>query len=108
MQALEIISRYEQISAASAEMVVLAQESRWEDLVNLEVARRVLIQVVTAEPAVRFDDAALQARKETLIRGILVADEQVKTLTAAWMLEIQGILTSVQAERKLAIAYETG
>lgn len=107
MQAAEIISRYEQILAASAEMLVLARDSRWDDLVNLEIARRELIQIVTAERTTRFDDVALQGRKETLIRGILAADEEVKTLTAAWMSEMQGILSSVQAERKLTRAYET-
>lgn len=108
MQAAEVINRYEHILAASGEMVVAAEENRWEDLVNLEIARRELIVVVTAESATPFSDAALQARKESLIRGILAADERVKSLSAAWMAEMQGILTSVQAERKLARAYETG
>ena len=108
MQAAEIISRYERILVVSAEMVVSAQESRWEDLLSLEIARRELIQTATAEPASRLDDVAFQARKETLIRAILAADEQVKSLTLAWMSEMRGILTSVQAERKLAVAYETG
>jgi len=108
MQVTEIITRYEQILAASAEMVLSAQESRWDDLINLEIDRRELIEVVTAEAPTRFDDVALQARKETLIRSILAADEQVNALTAAWMSEMQVILTSVHAERKLARAYETG
>lgn len=108
MHATEIISRYERILVVSAEMVVSAQESRWEDLLSLEIARRELIEVVTAEAPTRFDDAALQARKESLIHGILAADEHVKSMTSTWMSEMQGILTSVQAERKLAVAYETG
>ncbi|OFZ71014.1 MAG: hypothetical protein A2Z01_00455 [Betaproteobacteria bacterium RBG_16_58_11] len=107
MQAADVIHRYEFILAASGEMVMAAQENRWEDLINLEIARRERILEVTAEPVSPFADAALQARKESLIRGILAADERVKALTAAWMSEMQGILTSVQAERKLARAYET-
>ncbi|MDP1681679.1 MAG: flagellar protein FliT [Burkholderiales bacterium] len=108
MQVAEVISRYEHILAASGEMALAAEENRWEDLINLEIARRDLINDVTAESATPFADAALQARKETLIRAILAADEQVKSLTATWMAEMEGILTSVQAERKLARAYETG
>ncbi len=108
MQAAEVISRYEHILAASGEMTLAAEENRWEDLINLEIVRRDLIVEVTAEPATPFADAALQARKETLIRGILAADERVKSLTVTWMAEMEGILTSVQAERKLARAYETG
>lgn len=108
MQAADVIHRYEFILAASGEMVAAAQENRWEDLINLEITRRERILEVTAEPAAPFADAALQARKESLIRGILAADERVKALTAAWMSEMQGILTSVQAERKLARAYESG
>lgn len=108
MQATEVINRYEHILAASGEMVVAAEENRWEDLVNLEIARRALIVEVTAEPAAPYADAALQARKDSLIRGILAADERVKALTTTWMSEIEGILTSVQAERKLAKVYNTG
>ena len=108
MQAAEVISRYEHILAASGEMTLAAEENRWEELINLEIVRRDLIVEVTAEPATPFADAALRARKETLIRGILAADERVKSLTVTWMAEMEGILTSVQAERKLARAYETG
>ena len=107
MQAPEVIQRYEHILAASGKMVQAAEENRWEDLVNLEIARRELILKVTAEPAAPLADAALQTRKESLIRGIMAADERVKTLTKTWMTEIEGILTSLQAERKLARAYET-
>lgn len=108
MQAAEVILRYEHILSASKEMVAAAVENRWDDLINLEISRRVLIVEVTAEPATPLSDAVLQTRKETLIRAILAADERVKALTAAWMQEMEGILTSVQAERKLAKAYETG
>lgn len=107
MQAREVIQRYEHILAASSEMVLAAEENRWEDLINLEITRRDLILQVTAEPNTPYDDGVLQARKESLIRGVLAADERVKALTASWMAEMEGILTSVQAERKLARAYET-
>lgn len=108
MQAQEIIQRYEAILTASGEMVTAAKENRWDDLIDMEIARRAQIIEVTAEPATPFTDQALQARKETLIRGILEADAQVKALTEAWMAEMSGILNSVQAERKLARAYQSG
>jgi len=108
MQAPEVIQRYEHILAASGEMVVAATENRWDDLINLEIARRSHILEVTAESAAPFVNAAQQAHKERLIRNILEADAQVKALTEAWMAEMSVILTSVQAERKLARAYQTG
>lgn len=108
MQAGEVIQRYERILAASGEMVVAAEESRWEDLLTLESARRNLVAEVVAEPATRFANAALQARHDSLIREILAADVRVKNLTSAWMAEIGCILTSMHAERKLARAYNTG
>ena len=108
MLAQEIIRRYEAILTESGEMVAAAQENRWEDLIELEITRRAHILAVTAESATPFADAAMQANKERLIRAILDADAQVKSLTSAWMSEISGILTSVQAERKLARAYQTG
>ncbi len=106
--AKDIIQRYESIVAASAEMVNAALENRWDDLIELEITRRNQILEVTAESAAPFADAAQQAHKERLIRSILEADAQVKALTEAWMAEMSGILTSVQAERKLARAYQTG
>lgn len=107
MQAAEVIQRYAHILAASGEMVTAAKEGRWDDLVEMEIARRELIVQVTAEPATLYADAAVQARKESLIRSIMAADQQVKALTTAWMAEIQCMLGSMQAERKLARAYNT-
>lgn len=106
MQAPDVIQRYERILAASGEMVLAAEENRWEDLIEMEVARRELILEVTEKSAAPLADEVLQVRKETLIRGILAADERVKTLTSSWMKEMEGVLSSVQAERKLARAYE--
>lgn len=108
MQAAAVVQHYEHILAASAEMVVAATENRWEDLIVLEISRRDLLAEVMAESAAPFTDEALLTRKESSIRGILAADERVKALTAVWMTEMEGILSSVQAERKLARAYETG
>ncbi len=107
MQAADVIIAYERILAASGEMVKAAEESRWDELVEIEIARRKLILAVTAEPAAPLSDPTLQARMERLIRSVLAADQQVKTLTMAWMSEIQGMLGSMQAERKLAKAYNT-
>lgn len=107
MQATDTIQRYERILATSSQMVLAAEESRWDELIDMEIARRELILEATSLSTAPLADEKLQLHKETLIRGILAADERVKALTATWMKEMEGILSSVQAERKLARAYES-
>ena len=106
MQGYDIIQRLEGILAESQTMLAAATEGRWDDLIELEVARRASVLEIAATQAA-IPDAALQERKKNLVRDILAADAQTKTLTEAWMSEIQSVLTSVQAERKLIRAYES-
>ena len=107
MPEADLISRLERILFESQAMLAAASDGRWDDLIEQEAARRDSIVEATHTLA-PLSDQGLIERKQALIRQILVADEQIKTLTQAWMGELQGVLTSVQAERKLARAYETG
>ena len=106
MRVLDIIPRLERALAESQVMLVAAQDGCWDDLIELEIARRDLIAEASRVETTVLDDA-LVARKKDLIRDILAADAQIKALTQAWMGELQSVLTSVQVERKLIRAYES-
>ena len=106
MRMLDIIPRLERALAESQAMLAAAQDGRWDDLIEMETARRNLIAEASGVEVTVLDDA-LVARKKDLIRDILAADAQIKALTQAWMGELQDVLTSVQVERKLIRAYES-
>jgi flagellar protein FliT len=106
MQALDIIPRLERALAESLAMLTAAQDGRWDDLLEMETARRNwVVEASRGEASVGSD--VLVPRKKELIRDILAADAQIRVLTQAWMGELQSVLTSVQVERKLIRAYES-
>jgi len=107
MRMLDIIPRLERALTESQAMLAAAQEGRWDDLIEMETARRDLIAAASRVEATVLPENALVARKKELIRDILAADAQIKALTQAWMGELQSVLTSVQVERKLIRAYES-
>jgi flagellar protein FliT len=104
MNSGDVLAHYQRILHASEQMLAAATESRWDDLVALETARRSLVdQMAVAPPRL---GAASNEQKKAIIERILQIDEQVRALTQTWMSELQGILTSVQAQRKLNKVYE--
>lgn len=106
MRVFGSILHLEHALAKSQVMLAAAQEGCWDDLVELETARRGLLTEASQVAAAVLDDTQI-ARKQGLIRDILAADAQIKALTQAWMNELQSVLTSVQVERKLIRAYES-
>lgn len=107
MEAAEVVDGYGRILAASERMLAAAERSQWDALVDLELARRELIATVTAEPGAHLSDMQ-RAKKREFITRTLEIDGRVRALTQSWMAELQVILTSVQAQRKLSRAYEAG
>ena len=107
MEAADVIQSYGRILASSEQMLAAAEQSHWDELVELELGRRQLIAEVTAEPGPVLGEA-LRAQKQDLITRTLAMDERVRALTQSWMAELQVILTSVQAQRKLNKVYDAG
>lgn len=105
LEAADIIERYGRILASSEQMLAAAEQSHWDELVALETARRELLAAVTAEPTPSLNESQ-RAQKRELIMRTLNTDERVRALTQPWMDELQVILTSVQAQRKLNKAYD--
>ncbi len=104
MDARDMLNHLECILAESQAMLAAATQGQWDELAELEARQRVLINAL-GQAQIVFSDDALKERKEILMQQIGAAHEQIKTLTQSWMSEIQGVLTSVRAERKLLKAY---
>jgi hypothetical protein len=50
----------------------------------------------------------LAAEKDALIQAVLEADREITALTRAWMDEMNEVLASVHAQRRLERAYHGG
>jgi flagellar protein FliT len=105
MDAAEALSRYREIRKTTQRMLEAARAGEWDRLVELEAARRDLIGAVTAE-SVSF--GPLAAEKDALIQAVLEADREITALTRAWMDEMNEVLASVHAQRRLERAYHGG
>jgi len=90
------------------EMLNSAREGDWDALLEFELKRNALLEDRMAKGEILTDgDAAEEKQMAALIRDILEADAEIKTLTRAWMGELQDILGSIGTEKKLNKAYET-
>lgn len=104
MDARDLLNHLERILAESQAMLAAATQGQWDELAELEARQRILINALD-QAYIAFSDDAFKERKQILIQQIGAAHEQIKILTQSWMGEIQGVLTSVRAERKLLKAY---
>ena len=91
----------------SRQMLEAAANSRWDDLSELEKKRAALLAGIEPGAVAGLSDAGLRQRLTVVIQKILESDSQIKTLTEAWMTELNGILHSLGAEKKLQQAYDT-
>lgn len=105
MDAAEMLAAYRQIREITAQMLAAAQAGDWEALVNLEIGRKAWVERVSASSV---SPGALAAEKDACIRFVLETDQQIMTLTRAWMGEMEEMLAAVRAQRKLERAYHGG
>ena len=106
MDQAAIVSTYSAAWALTQRMLEAARAEQWDALLELEQGRDVLLAQVMQAQAPAPSDPKQAAETAVLIRNILAADQQIQGLTRAWMEEISGVLSSVQAEKKLLKAYD--
>ena len=101
----QIISRYEEICALSAQMVAAARASDWEQLVLLEHSVAALRDSLMPED----DNSALseleRESKARMIQRIIEDDAEVRRHTEPWMDNLRHLLGSVAKKKQLARAY---
>lgn len=106
MEPAQLLALYARAWAITQVMLEAARGEDWDTLVTVSYTRDPLFVALMQAPPVTTENLSFAAETATLIRNILAADQQIQSLSRAWMDEISGVLTSVQVERKLLKVYE--
>jgi flagellar protein FliT len=107
LQEPAILAAYDAALVLSRRMLEAATSGMWDDLIELEKKRVALFVEIESGAIADLSDSGIQKRLAATIQQILESDRQTKVLTEAWMDEVNGILHSLGAERKLQQAYDT-
>lgn len=100
------LAAYESILALARQMLEAARCGDWDSLVELEKNRGKFVEDLMALETESVWGQKEQTQKRELIQDILAVDEESNALAESRMDELQGMLGSVAAERKLLKAYE--
>lgn len=101
----EALWYYESIAAASARMLVAAQASDWDALVEHESACARLVDALRASGAGEHLGGDAQKRKAAIIRRVLADDAEIRRLTQPWLERLEELLRASATERRLGDAY---
>jgi len=108
MNADQVISNYQSLSALTEQMRTAAVNGDWDKLILLE--KQCTKHVETMKPVdreVALDEAARQV-KVRLIKKILKDDAEIRSRTEGWMVQLQRIMGSNRQEQRLHQAYSAG
>lgn len=101
----QLVQKYEQLAALSAQMHETARQAQWEQLVSLEQTRGDVLALIKLLDVEATLDAASRQQKIELILKIQADDAETRKLAQAWMGELQSIMNSVHLEQRLKEAY---
>ena len=100
-----ILQHYEEMAVLSGEMLEVARQGRWNELVELDLKRASVLSGLRAEVANDAIPDAIAARVSALIQAMLAADAETSALATSWHGELQELIVSLGTERKLFQAY---
>ncbi len=106
MDQMQLLARYTDAWEMTRQMLEAARSERWDELLNLDQTRDQLFAGLMQAPPVAPENLQLADETASLIRSILSVDQQIQSLSQDWMEEINGVLTSVNVEKKLLKAYD--
>lgn len=101
----DLVRRYEDLLQLSREMLQLARQGQWDELVLRERAHASLVADLAVAAATVPVPPADGLRISELIELILKLDSETQLLAHSWKNELQGLLESMSTERKLSHAY---
>ncbi|BCB26948.1 hypothetical protein SKTS_18340 [Sulfurimicrobium lacus] len=101
-----LIERYEKIAQISSQMLQLARSGQWNELPLQEQKRVAIVTELKSGvcSGVTLGDGPSRKLAD-LIGAILKADAETQSLAESWRGELQGLLGSMNTERKLLDAY---
>jgi len=102
-----ILALYEDLWLLTRQMLNAARNGDWDGLAEDELKRNALVESIRVQNTLADMNAVEQQKASEIIRQILAADGEIKTLAEAWMGELQELLGSIGTEKKLSKVYET-
>lgn len=102
-----IVAVYEALWLLTQQMLEAARNEEWDSLIGLGQQRGALVDIMKGRDDVSAMTAIEQQQTGEIIHHILAADAEIRLGTEAWMGELQEMLGSISAEKKLHKAYET-
>jgi hypothetical protein len=100
-----IIESYDAVLSLTRGMLDAARMSRWEELVDLEKQRSLMINAISLMDPGNSLHSSLHDHKRELIGAVMRLDVEIRMLTQDWMRELRTIVTSVGAQQRLQSTY---
>lgn len=101
-----IFTMYKNLGLLTQQMLDAARNDEWDVLIEAERKREAQVERIAAQDGLLAMTVAEQEKTSETIQNILIADEEIKALTATWMGELQEMLGSIGTEKKLQQTYE--
>jgi flagellar protein FliT len=89
----ELITYYETIERASADMLEAARAGKWEEVLRLEGACMVLISELKHMANKAEVDSESRKAKSRIMQRILINDAEIRHLAEPWLAEIDQLVT---------------
>ena len=89
----ELITYYETIERASADMVEAARAGKWEEVLRLEGACMVLISELKRIASKAEVDADSRRAKSRIMQRILVNDAEIRNLAEPWLEDLEKMMS---------------
>ncbi len=106
MDSVQTLKTYNAILATTGKMLAAAQNSEWDQLIQLEQECRQLTEVLIKNDQEPILDEELLQKKVKIIHQILADDAQIRAITEPWMIKLQDMLYTNSRTRNLQLAYQ--
>ena len=106
MDSIQTLKTYDAILATTGKMLAAAQNSEWDQLIQLEQECRQLTEILIQNDQEPILDKELLEKKVEMIHQILADDAQIRAITEPWMVKLQDILNTNSRTRDLQFAYQ--
>ena len=105
MNSEQVISLYQAVSDLTGQMLAAARVRDWEYLAELESQCASHVEQLKQGEPVAALPPTLREHKVRMLHKILAHDREIRDLTTPWMAELDALIKSNGAERRLAHAY---
>lgn len=100
-----ILQHYEAVAQLSGRMLEAARKELWDELIELELQRNSVLSELKSDVGQAAIPGEATEQVAKLIGSVLAADKEIEVLARAWRDELQGLLGSINTERKLSDTY---